>query len=70
MELALKSVLNPEDLEHVEAKVLSTQASRPRGVSKEFLSKIWLVPGHLGEKSIERNNQIRRQIKDNTFSRN
>jgi len=50
--------------------VLSAQASRSRGVSKEFLSKLWLVPENLAEKEIERNTQLRRQSKDNTLSRN
>ena len=70
VESTLKLVLNPEELEHVEAKVSSTQASRSRGVSKEFLSKLWLVPENLAEKLIERNTQQRRQSKDNALSRN
>ena len=65
-----KSVLNPEELEHVEAKVSSAQASRSRGVSKEFLLKILLVNEHLAESSIERNAQIRHQTKYNYLSRN
>ena len=70
VESTLKSVLNPEELECVEAKVSSAQASRSRGVSKEFLSKLWLVPENLAEEAIERNTQLRRQSKDNTLSRN
>ena len=66
----LKLVLNPEELEYVEAKVSSAQASRSRGVSKEFFSKLWLVPENLAKEAIERNTQLRRQSKDNTLSRN
>ena len=36
----LKLVLNYEELSYVKAKVSSTQASRSRGASKEFLSKL------------------------------
>ena len=67
---SLELVLNPEELEYIEAKVSSAQASRSRGVSKEFLSKLWLVPEHLAESAIERNTQIRRKSKDNPLSRN
>ena len=70
VESTLKSVLNPEELEYVEAKVSSALASRSRGVSKEFLSKLWLVPENLAEEAIERNTQLRRQSKDDTLSRN
>ncbi len=70
VESTLKLVLNPDELEYVESKVLSTQASRSRGVSKEFLSKLWLVPGNLAEKEIEINAQLRLQSKDNTLSCN
>ena len=70
VECMLKSVINPKELEHVEAKALPAQASRSRGVSKEFLSKLWLVPENLAEKSIENNAQLRRQSKDNALSRN
>ena len=51
----IHSFLNPEELEHVESTISSTQASRSMGVSKEFLSKLWLVPENLSEKLIERN---------------
>ena len=47
IEPTLKSVLKPEELEYVEAKVSSTKASRSRGVSKDFISKLWLVHEHL-----------------------
>ena len=55
VELTLKLVLNPEELECAETKVPSAQAKRSRGVSKEFLSKPWLVHAHLAENTIYRN---------------
>ena len=45
----LKSVMNHEELEKVEAKASSSQASRSRGFSKDFLSKLWFVPDHLAD---------------------
>ena len=70
VESTLKSVLNTEKLKHVEAKFSCTQSSRSRGVSKEYLSKLWLVPENLSKKSIEINTQLRRQSKDNSLPRN
>ena len=69
-ESILNVVLNPEELEHVEAKASSIQASIFRRVSKEFLSKLCSVPENLDEKEIERDTQLRRQSKDNTLYRN
>ena len=70
VESTLKSDLSPEELKFVEAKVSSTQASRPKGVTKEFLSKLWLIPENLAEDAISRNTQLRRQSQDNSLSRN
>ena len=50
VESTIKLVLNPEKLEHGEAKASSTQASRSRGVSEELVSKLWLTPENLSEK--------------------
>ena len=55
-ESTLKSVLNPEELEHFEANVSSTQVSRCRGISKEFLSKLYLVTETLIAKEMGINN--------------
>ena len=68
--MALKLVLNPEELTCVEAKVASTQASRSSGFYKEFLSKLLLVPEHLAELEIETNAQICRQSKRTPLPRN
>ena len=70
VESTFKSVLNPEEIEHVKSKVLSTQASRFRRVSKELLSKLWIVPENLAEKEIEWNTQLCRKSKNNNLSRN
>ena len=69
VESALK-VFKSEELEHIENKVSSSQASRSRGISKEFLSKLQLVYENLAEKEIERNAQLRLQSKDNPSCRN
>ena len=70
MESTLKSVLSPDELEYIEAKVSSTQASRSRGVTKDFLSKLWLIPENLAESAIKRNTQLKRLSQDNPLSRN
>ena len=70
VESTLKSVLNTEELEHIKAKVSSTHTSKSRGISKEFLSKLWLVLKNLFEKEIEGSTQLRLQSKDNPLSRN
>ena len=54
----------------MEANISSPQSPRSTGVSKEFLSNLWLVPENLAEKTIEINNLLRRQSKDNPLSRN
>ena len=69
VESTLKSVLSPDELKYVEAKVSSTQASRSKGVTKEFLSKLWLIPENLAQEAIARNTQLRRQSQDNPLSR-
>ena len=66
----IKSVLSPEELEHAKAKLLSTQASRSRGVSKELLSNPWLEPEHLTTKAIERSGQMHLQRKHDSLSWN
>ena len=48
----------------------STQASRYRGVSKDFLSKIWLVLERLAKKAVERNTKMLRYSNDNSLYRN
>ena len=70
VESTLKSVLSPDELKYVEAKVSSTQASRSRGVTKDFLSKLWLIPKNLAQDTIPRNTQMHRQSQDNFLSRN
>ena len=65
VESTLKSILSPEYLEHVEAKLSYAQALRSRGFSKEFVSKLWLVTEHLAKSLIERKTQIYRQSKHN-----
>ena len=69
VESTLKSVLSPDELKYVEAKVSSTQATRSKGVTKEFLSKLWLIPENLAQEAIARNTQLRRQSQDNPLSR-
>ena len=69
IEETLKQALDPEEIRYVEAKVASIQASRSRGVSKELLSKLWMIPVHLAEGAIEKNTQLCRQSQDNSMSR-
>ena len=45
----LKSVLKPDEMDYIEAKVSYSQGSRSRGVPKEVLSKLWSEPKHLAE---------------------
>ena len=42
-------------IEAVKAEVASIQASRSKGISKETLSKLWLVSEDLAQGAIEKN---------------
>ena len=68
VEHALKLVLNTKQLDCVEDKVSFAQASRSRGASKKFLSKLLLVIEFLAEKVIKRSAQVRRQSEDDSLS--
>ena len=40
---ALSSFLSEADINGVMVKIQAIQASRPKGITKEFLSKIWMI---------------------------
>ena len=70
VESVLKSFLNPEELEHIDDKILFAQVSRSSMLSKYFSSNLWLVSEPLAEKAIEINTYMYLQIEDNSLSRN
>ena len=51
------------------AKIEAIKVSNARGVSKEFLSKIWVVSEHLAQGAIDQNTQLSKHHADNSLSR-
>ena len=68
IEPLLKSYLSEDSIKVIKAKIAAVQASRPKGVSKEHLSKIWLISEELAQGAIEKNTQLVRHSKENTLS--
>ena len=52
------------------AKIEALQATSSKGVSKEFLSKIWTVSEELAQGAIDQNSQLCKHHADNGLSRN
>jgi hypothetical protein len=51
------------------AKIAAVQASKNQGVSKEMLSKIWMVSDDLAQGAIDHNSQLCKHHADNSLSR-
>ena len=69
IESSLRNYLDEGSIKAVEAEIASTQASRSKGVTKETLSKIWLVSEDLAQGAIDKNTQLVRHSEENTLSR-
>ncbi len=69
LENSLSDVLDSEQVNVVMARVSAAQASRSKGLTKEQLSKLWLVSEKLADSAIDRNTRLCRQNADNTLSR-
>jgi len=56
-------------LNETSISISSTEASKPTGVTKKFLSKIWKISEQLASSSIDSNTQLCRHNAENTLSR-
>jgi hypothetical protein len=66
----LTEALGPESVSKVKAAVASVKAGKSQGVSKQKLSKIWVVTEDLAQCAIDHNTQLCKQHADNHLSRN
>ena len=66
---SLKDTLDASQIEFVQAQIAAAQASKPKGVSPEVLSKLWCISDKLAEGAIEQNTQLCRHNSDNVLSR-
>ena len=62
--------LGPDSVDKVKASIASVHASSAKGVSKETLSKIWMVTEDLAQGAIDHNTQLCKQQGENNLSRN
>ena len=69
MESVLKHHLDENQIKLIESEIASLHATRSKGVSKETLSKIWLVSEDLAQGAIDRNTQLVRHSSENIMSR-
>ncbi len=65
----LATSLGQDAIDTVEAQVKSAMASSSKGVTKDMLSKIWVVSEDLAQGAIDRNTQLCKHHADNSLSR-
>ena len=66
---SFKGLLEPLQIEFIRAQISAAEASKPKGVSPNMLSKIWCILDKLAEGEIDQNNQLCRNNADNALSR-
>ena len=64
----VETQLSPNTLRHVRAQLSSIVADPSRGISKEHLSKVWMISPDLARQAIEHNTQLCKHHADNELS--
>ena len=66
---SLKGVLDPSQIEFVQAQISASETSKPKGVSPTMLSKLCCISDKLAEGAIDQNTQLCQNNADNALSR-
>ena len=69
LESVLMSMLDPSEVNEVQAAISAISADKSAGISPEMLAKVWCIPENLAKCAVDQNTQLCRHNADNHLSR-